>query len=106
MPDERGHQNGLSNAHGSPIPECGSGARFRKIRCRRQALQPSIRGNGIIQVDFSFQGRDHRSILDDQSKLAQAEVVIIPGGARFNAGESYIDRIKRTTEALYAALTK
>jgi zinc/manganese transport system substrate-binding protein len=39
-------------------------------------------------------------------RMTAAEVVVIPGGANFRAGETYTQRIRRTTEALYAALSR
>jgi len=45
------------------------------------------------------------SVAQTLSKLTAAKLVIIPGGARFDEKQSYLDRIKATEEALYAALT-
>ncbi len=40
------------------------------------------------------------------ARLGEAELVVVPGNARFGDGETYVDRIKRMTEALYVALAR
>ena len=40
------------------------------------------------------------------AKLAKAQVVVVPGGARFNKGERYLDRVKRTSEEIYNAISR
>ena len=40
------------------------------------------------------------------ARLAGAEVVIVPGAADFKGGERYAQRIRRTVEAIYVALSR
>ena len=47
-----------------------------------------------------------RKTSDTLARLAGAEVVILPGGARFAAGETYLDRVRRTEEVIHAALAR
>ena len=40
------------------------------------------------------------------ARMSKAQVVILPGGPKFAAGESYMDRMRRTVEAIYVALSR
>ena len=39
------------------------------------------------------------------ARLGKAQLVILPGGARFKAGEGYVERLQNTAEVLHAALS-
>ena len=45
-----------------------------------------------------------RRVSQTLAKLVKGAVVVLPGGARFDRGETYVARLQRTTAALYAAL--
>ena len=40
------------------------------------------------------------------ARMGKAKVVILPGGAKFKAGEGYMERLKKTAEAVYVALSR
>lgn len=64
----------------------------------------TMKGTGlkvILQEEFY-----PRKASDTLARLTGGQVVALPGGARFDDGESYVDRINRTAEAIYAAVSK
>ena len=40
------------------------------------------------------------------ARMTAAEVIIVPGGANFRGGERYTERIRKTAEAIYVALSR
>lgn len=55
----------------------------------------------IVQEEFY-----PRSTSQTLAKLGGATLVVLPGGARFDAGQSYHDHLAELTEALHAAVAK
>ena len=64
----------------------------------------AMRGEGVrvvVQEEYF-----PRKTSDTVARLADAQVVVLPGGARFADGERYVDRVRRAVEGLHAALSR